>query len=90
MANLFFAEKLTYEQRWEIADSVAGSCQAPFEGAFEYFRKKFDLNDEVIEELGLNFAELAAEFELFKCEDCGWWGDMGEVGECDDCGGELI
>lgn len=84
----FWDKHLNKVQQYEIVDSVAGTCNSGCDA--EYWQKEFGFNDEVRDELDWNFGELAAKFELFRCEDCQWWGDMGEVGECSECGGDLV
>ena len=82
--------ELTKEQRYEIAESIAGTCETLNVGSIEYFQKKFGFSAETADELGWNVEPLCAEFELFRCEDCMWWGDIGEGGECNECGGDLV
>lgn len=84
----FWDKHLTKEQQIAICESVAGTCDSGCNA--DYWQEEFGLSDEVYKELEWNFGELAAKFELFLCEDCEWWGDMGEVGECSECGGDLV
>lgn len=84
----FWDSNLTREQQELICESVAGSCESGCNA--EFWAKELGLPDFVKEELDWNFEELAAKHELFRCEDCCWWGDIGEIGECEDCGGDLV
>ena len=88
MCNSVVKTQLTKEQRYEIAESLAGSCDATIN--VEFFQKEMGFSDEVAEELEWDTSEICAEFDLYRCEDCGWWGDIGDMGECDDCGGDLV
>lgn len=84
----FWDNNLTLEQQVMICESVAGTSEAGCN--VEYWANELGLPDFVQEELDWNFCELAEKHELFRCEDCGWWGDIGEIGMCQECGGELV
>lgn len=58
----------------DVADYARGSCNsdADIAAAFEMSQEDEDRIGEI----------LFDEHELVVCEQCGWWHDLGEVGNC--------
>lgn len=63
----------------ELIDNLQGTCNDLNHGIQEVFGEEFNsfnIDNEVIEQL---------ELDIFLCDCCGWWCEISEESDVDDC-----